>query len=284
MNVKWKMLTDSWQLVTWDLLCHWLCYVTESFSHCLHPLFWWRTWICSNKMLKQPTNKIMRCKYIRSPRATFRTALPTLSANQARQAKLYFHQLSIFSLSHQDLTLFLESCYDASILFAPDKTKTLARSLSFLHALAVWNWTTSIPDCIMFGLSSPSPLFRFLAYGSPLEVLAWEASGCSNDTVFTKLPSQGRHSPYRVSYHGPLDWWLIRATLTVFPSVHSYNIWGTCGQRTRRQEHHRLSVSGVKLRLSFERNMDTTATTDLGEFINHFKDICFKVRSMLFEC
>lgn len=40
MNVKCKMLTDSWQLVTWDILCHWLYYVSESISHCLHPLFW----------------------------------------------------------------------------------------------------------------------------------------------------------------------------------------------------------------------------------------------------
>lgn len=137
-----------------------------------------------------------------------------LSANHARRANFcHFYQLSIFSLSHQVLTLFLESCYDASILFAPDKTETLA--LSFLPALAVWNWTLSILGCIMFRLSTPSPLFRFLAFNSPHEVLAWDASGCSNDTVFTKLPSQGRLSPYRVSYHGPLDWWLIKSTLTV---------------------------------------------------------------------
>ncbi len=63
---------------------------------------------------------------------------------------------------------------------------------------------------------SACPLFRFLAYGSPHEVLAWEASGSSNDNVFTKLPSQGRRSPYQVSYHGPLGWWLIRATLFSF--------------------------------------------------------------------
>lgn len=67
------------------------------------------------------------------------------------------------------------------------------------------NWTPSIPDCLMFCLSSPA-LFRFLAYGSLHEVLAWEASGCSNDNVFAKLPSQGRHSPYQVSNHGPLGW------------------------------------------------------------------------------
>lgn len=95
------------------------------------------------------------------------------------------------------------------------KQRLWPRSLSLLPALAVWNWTLSIPDCIMFGLSSPSPLLRFLAHGSPHEVLAWEASGCSNDNVFTKLPSQGRRSPYQVSYHGPLGRWLISATLTV---------------------------------------------------------------------
>lgn len=35
---------------------------------------------------------------------------------------------SVFSLSHQVLTLFLKNCYDASISFAPVKTKTLAQS------------------------------------------------------------------------------------------------------------------------------------------------------------
>lgn len=67
---------------------------------------------------------------------------------------------------------------------------------------------SSIVSC--GALSSPSLLVGFLAFGSLHEVLAWEASGCSNDTVFTKLPSQGRHSPYQVLYHGPLSWWLIR--------------------------------------------------------------------------
>lgn len=68
------------------------------------------------------------------------------------------------------------------------------------------NWSPSISDCLMLSPSSPFPLLHFLAHGSLHEVLAWEASGCSNDNVFTKLASQGRHSPYRVSNHGPLGW------------------------------------------------------------------------------
>ena len=66
--------------------------------------------------------------------------------------------------------------------------------------------TGTNPSTIVSCIACPrlSLLFRFLAHGSLHEVLAWEASGCSNDNVFAKLPSQDRHSPYRVSSHGPL--------------------------------------------------------------------------------
>lgn len=61
----------------------------------------------------------------------------SLNPHQARQTKFYFHQLFIFSLSHQVLTLFLESCYDASILVFPETTKPLDCSFFLLPALAV---------------------------------------------------------------------------------------------------------------------------------------------------
>ncbi|KAK5880833.1 hypothetical protein CesoFtcFv8_021701 [Champsocephalus esox] len=87
-------------------------------------------------------------------------------------------------------------------------------------------------------VSCCSRRFGFLAHGSPHEVLAWEASGCSYDTVFTKLPSGGRRSPDRVSYNGPLG-------CRAFPSVHNYNIWGTKGQQAQPR-----GVCGATLELS----------------------------------
>lgn len=99
------------------------------------------------------------------------TVLPTLSANLARQAELHFHQLPIFSLSHHVLTLFLESCYDASILFAPDKTKTLARpSPSSRLSLSE---TELPPSPIVSCSASPLPLLSFTSWHTVQRMRSW---------------------------------------------------------------------------------------------------------------
>lgn len=109
--------------------------------------------------LNQHTNKvIINISVVQNP-----LVHPAALANQAKQTKLYLIN-SLFSLSHRVLTLFLESCYDASIFFAPVKTNTLAH---------FFNWSPSISDCLMLSPSSPFPLFsffgtRFTAWGPGL--------------------------------------------------------------------------------------------------------------------
>lgn len=171
------------------------------------------------KKFKRHINKIMMYKQICCPKSTF--ALCSKVWVLTRRDSLSFIFInSLFSLW---VIRFWHYSWRAAMMQVSCSLQIKQRLwpcpspslFSLLSALAVWNWTPSIPDCIMLSPSCPSPLLHFLAYCSPHEVLAWEASGCSNDNVSLNCPLKADTAHIRFHTIGPLGWWLISATLTV---------------------------------------------------------------------
>lgn len=159
-------------------MCQWFPYVTRSSSHCLHPL--------RGSPIK---TRVINISFIQKPLALCSQVWAL--TRQDRVSFIFTH--SLFSLW---VIRFWHYSWRAAMMqvFCSLQIKQRRWPFSFLPALAVWNWTLSILGCIMFRRSTPSAVFPFLAYSSPHEVLAWEASGCSNDTVFTNPPPWGRLS------------------------------------------------------------------------------------------
>lgn len=83
----------------------------------------------------------------------------------------------------------------------------------------------------------------FLAPEPPLEVLAWEALGYSEDN-FCAEPMLSRQTQPRWGF-GPRSVRLVTHQAFIPLSVRNCNIWGTCGRSCELQRKHRQARFGT---------------------------------------
>ncbi len=129
----------------------------------------------------------MICKYICCPKSTF-TLCPQVWVLTMWDCLSFIFIKFLFSLW---VIRFWHYSWKAAMMQVSCSLQIKQRlwptPLSLLAAPAVWNWTQSIPSCIMLSLSSPYPLFRsFIFWHTVHSMRSWPGSVCQGDILFWK--------------------------------------------------------------------------------------------------